>query len=70
MLVELGNFQKVKVGFLVVGNTHEHIDQMFSHFARTLRRMKVGSLPSLIEIIRKAYHPEPTVQKLEETVDM
>ena len=70
MLVELGNFKKVKVGFLLVGNTHDHIDQMFSHFARTLRRKKVRSLPSLIEIVRKAYHPEPVVQKLEETVDM
>ena len=70
MLVELGIFKKVKVGFLLVGHTHDHIDQMFSHFARTLRRKKVGSLPSLIEIVRKAYHPEPVVQKLEETVDM
>ena len=70
MLVELGIFKKVKVGFLLVGHTHDHIDQMFSHFARKLRRKKVGSLPSLIEIVRKAYHPEPVVQKLEEIVDM
>ena len=28
------------------------------------------SLPSLIEIVRKAYHPEPVVQKMEENVDM
>ena len=70
MLVELGIVKKVKVGFLLVGYTHDHIDQMFSHFERTLRRKKVRSLPSLIEMIRKAYHPEPVVQKLEETVDM
>ena len=70
MLVELGIFKKVKFGFLLIGHTHDHIDQIFSHFARTLRRKKFGSLPSLIEIVRKAYHPEPVVQKLEETVDM
>ena len=70
ILVELGISKKVKIGFLLVGNTHDHIDHMFSHFARTLRRNKFGSLPSLIEIVRKAYHPEPIVQKLEETVDM
>ena len=70
MLVELGISKKVKVGLLIVGNTHDHIDQMFSHFARTLKRNKVGILPSLIEIVRKAYHPETVVQKLEETVDM
>ena len=70
MFVELEIFKKVKVGFLLVGHTHDHIDQMFSHFARTLRRNKFRSLPSLIEIVRKAYHPEPVVQKLEEIVDM
>ena len=32
-LVELGIFQKVKVGFLLIGHTHDHIDQMLSHFA-------------------------------------
>ena len=70
MLVELGIFKKVKVGFLLVGHTHDHIDQMVIHFARTLRRKKFGSLPSLIEIVRKAYHPEPVVHKLEENFDM
>ena len=59
MLVELRVFQKVKVGFLVVGHTHDHIDQMFSRFSVTLRRKEVGSLPSLIECIKKSYMPEP-----------
>lgn len=45
MLVELRIFQKVKVGFLLVGNTHDHVDQMFSHFSVTLRRNHVGILP-------------------------
>ena len=70
MLVELGIFKKLKVSFLLVGHTQDHIDQMFNHFARTLRRKKIESLPSLIEIVRKTYHPEPVVQKLEETIDM
>jgi hypothetical protein len=29
MLVELGVSKKVKVGFLMVGHTHNQIDQMF-----------------------------------------
>jgi hypothetical protein len=70
MLVELGIFQKVKVGFLLVGHTHDHIDQMFSHFAVTLKRKNVGSLPSLIETIKKAYFLEPIFHTLEEIVDM
>ena len=55
MLVEMGIFQKVKVGFLLVGHTHDHINQMFSHFLVTLKRENVGSLPSLIECIKKSY---------------
>jgi hypothetical protein len=43
MLVEMGIFQKVKVGFLLVGHTHDHIDEMFSHFSVTLKRKNVGS---------------------------
>jgi hypothetical protein len=70
MLVEMGIFQNVKVGFLLVGQTHDHIDQMFSHFLVTLKRKNVGSLPSLIECIKKAYIPEPVFHILEETVDM
>ena len=43
---------------------------MFSRFSVTLRRKEVGSLPSLIECIKKSYMPEPTFDVLEETVDM
>jgi hypothetical protein len=59
MLVQLGIFQKVKIDFLLVGHTHDHIDQMFSHFSVTLKRKNVGSLPSLIECIKKACIPKP-----------
>ena len=34
MLVKQGVFRKVKVNFLLVGHTHDHIDQMFSTFSR------------------------------------
>ena len=70
MLVEMRTFQKVKVGFLIVGKTHDHIDQMFSHFSITLKRKNVGILPSLIECIKRAYIPEPIFHILKEIVDM
>jgi hypothetical protein len=70
MLVELRIFQKVKVGFLLVGHTHDHIDQMFRHFSVTLKRKNVGILPSLIECIKKAYIPKSIFHILEEIVDM
>ena len=70
MLVESRIFQRVKVGFLLVGHTHDHIDQMFSRFSVTLRRKEFESLPSLIECIKKSYMPEPAFEVLEETFDM
>lgn len=70
MLVELGIFQKVKVGFILVGHTHDHIDQMFNCFAVTLKRNNVGILPSLIQAIKRAYMLEPIVHTLQETIDM
>jgi hypothetical protein len=70
MLVEMEIFQMVKFGFLLVGHTHDHIDQMFKHFLVTLKRKYVGSIPSLIECIKKAYISEPVFHILEETVDM
>lgn len=38
ILVESRIFQSVKVGFLLVGHTHYHIDQMLNYFAFTLKR--------------------------------
>ena len=32
MLVDRGILKKIKVNFLLVGHTHDHIDQMFSRF--------------------------------------
>jgi hypothetical protein len=70
MLVEMGIFQNMKVGFCLVGHTHDHIDQMYNHFSITLKRKMFGSLPSLIECIKKAYIPEHGFHILEETIDM
>ena len=60
----------MKVDFLLVGHTHDHIDQMFNHLSVTLKRKNVGILPSLIECIKKAYTPGLVFHILEETVDM
>ena len=39
-LVELGVFHKVKLSFLVVGHTHEDIDQYFSCISRFIKKIK------------------------------
>ena len=69
MLVNQGIFKKVKVNFLLVGHTHDHIDQMFSNFSRQLSRYDAFTLPKLFDIIRDAYTPRPFVEHLKEIYD-
>ena len=69
MLVNQGIFRKVKVNFLLVGHTHDHIDQMFSNFSRQLSRYDAFTLPKLFDIIRDAYTPRPFVEHLKEIYD-
>ena len=42
-LVATGVFDKIKVGFLIVGHTHEFIDQFFSRYASILIIKKIFS---------------------------
>jgi hypothetical protein len=58
LLVGAGVFEKVKLSFLPVGHTHEDIDQLFSRFAESLRRMDCFSWDDLERIIRSSYHSE------------
>ena len=60
MLVERGIFRKVKLGFLMVGHTHEDIDQMFSCYARHLQRNKAITMDALVAGFEAAYSPRPT----------
>jgi hypothetical protein len=69
MLVKLKVFKKVKIGFLLVGHTHDQIDQMFSTFSKRLGRHKAFTFDELRTIIVDAYRPEPLVMLLRETYD-
>ena len=69
MLVEKGLFKKIKVNFLLVGHTHDHIDQMFSRFSKKLARCDAFTLPMLSKLISEAYTPKPEVHHLNEVYD-
>ena len=69
MLVDQGIFRKIKVNFLLVGHTHDHIDQMFSTFSRQLSRHDAFTLPKLFDVICDAYTPRPEVLHLKEVYD-
>lgn len=69
MLVEKGIFEKVKIGFLLVGHTHDQIDQMFSRFSTKLNKQRAFRLESLEEIIMDSYKPKPEIVFVEEVAD-
>ena len=69
MLVRKRIFKKIKLGFLIVGHTHDTIDQMFSKFSKKLNRVKCFSLPVLERELKSAYTPTPVITLLIETFD-
>ena len=69
MLVHRGLFKKIKVNFLLVGHTHDHIDQMFSTFSKKLSRYDAFTMPILANLIKEAYTPRPEVMHLKEVYD-
>lgn len=69
MLVHLGVFKKIKVGFLLVGHTHDQIDQMFSKFSSKLNKRKAFRLDTLTAIIKDSYNPRANIVFVEEVAD-
>src|SRR5450759_4624541 len=69
MLVKKKIFKKIKIGFLLVGHTHDQIDQMFSTFSKRLGKHKAFTFEELRIIISQAYTPEPAITLLKETFD-
>jgi hypothetical protein len=65
-LVELNIFRKIKVNFLMVGHTHEIIDQFFSRISLWLRRNDAVTIPDLLDGIKRSYNPRPEARELEE----
>ena len=52
LLVKLKIFEKIKICFLLVGHTHEDIDQLFSQWAEKIYRSgrSIWNLQSLVNL--------------------
>jgi hypothetical protein len=56
MLVEMCDFDRIDVNFLVVGHTHASIDQFFSVLAKAIDRTKCIVSPlALKKVIKEAF---------------
>ncbi len=60
LLVELGIFKKVKVSFLMVGHTHEDVDQFFSRISSWLSKHNVPTLDALMKGVEKCFRKAGT----------
>ena len=58
------------MSFLVVGHTHEDIDQMFSCYARRLSKHDAKTLPELMEEIQASFSPSVKVKLLQSLFDV
>ena len=59
-LVGLGYFAEIHLGFLLVGHTHEDIDQIFSVIFGTLKRQDVDSMQQLLDLVKEGTSPTET----------
>ncbi|KAL9965925.1 hypothetical protein ACROYT_G029792 [Oculina patagonica] len=59
LLVKAGVFRKVRLSYLLVGHTHEDIDQLFSRISIALAKQNAVTLPDLLRVIQSAYSPTP-----------
>lgn len=55
LLVELNIFKKIKVGFLMVGHTHEDVDQFFSRISTHLKKNSITTFPKLLKAIPASF---------------
>eukprot|EP01103_Thecamoeba_quadrilineata_P009529 TRINITY_DN192_c0_g1_i13.p1 TRINITY_DN192_c0_g1~~TRINITY_DN192_c0_g1_i13.p1 ORF type:complete len:858 (-),score=130.06 TRINITY_DN192_c0_g1_i13:38-2350(-) len=55
LLVHLGWFKTIQMSFLIVGHTHEDVDQMFSLFVMGMKFDPVYSLPNFRKLVEKWY---------------
>ena len=56
-MVGFGFFREVELSFLIVGHTHEDIDQQFSCILNTLKRSDVDSLKEMLTFIEWGTSP-------------
>eukprot|EP00854_Cymbomonas_tetramitiformis_P034146 gene34146-biopygen16281 len=68
-LVNQDMFRKVKIDFLLVGHTHENIDQMFSRSSVRLRRKQAWTLEEMMEVAHESFTDGVTCEHSQNNYD-
>lgn len=68
ILLDVFYFQ-IKLSFLMVGHTHEDVDQMFSRISIQLGNKAIKTLDQLHEELKRAYHPVPSTVHIDNMWD-
>lgn len=64
-LVSVGVFQEITMSYMLVGHTHDEVDQLFSIVAQFLKGKDVSSLDELVRYLEEApIHPKANVDIL------
>ncbi|KAK3099332.1 hypothetical protein FSP39_002742 [Pinctada imbricata] len=69
MLVQAEVLRKVKLTFLMVGHTHEDVDQMFSCINRAANQRNLLTLEHLHSVCREGFTPTPKTVHLDSLWD-
>ena len=57
------------MNYLLVGHTHEIIDQVFSRYSVALRKENCLTLSELMEVAKVCYNPRPTAEHVQSVTD-
>jgi hypothetical protein len=70
-LVKMRVFKRIEICFMLVGHTHENIDQLFSTYSVKLRTVKAFTLKALMQVARDAFlgGNKPEVSHISEVND-
>ncbi|CAC5393350.1 unnamed protein product [Mytilus coruscus] len=68
-LAMLVKMEIIKLTFLMVGHTHEDVDQLFSRISVKASKEKTTTIPSLLDLIKRSYTPQPIAKHIESLYD-
>ena len=69
-LVQEGIFLKVKINYLLVGHTHENIDQFFSRLSVSLQSQRAFTLDQMMDVVKTCSTPMPVQHVVTEMTDV